>query len=84
VIESAPFFFLDQDIFIENVCTKMGVPEAHCVLPATEERQLTLPFTIPAAPPAFPGTYCGHVNLYDLSGNQLTCLAFHFIIADAE
>eukprot|EP01023_Acetabularia_acetabulum_P043633 TRINITY_DN43601_c0_g1_i1.p2 TRINITY_DN43601_c0_g1~~TRINITY_DN43601_c0_g1_i1.p2 ORF type:complete len:200 (+),score=-3.78 TRINITY_DN43601_c0_g1_i1:29-601(+) len=76
-IESSPSFFLNQVLYIEDVCSYADLPAEDCQATPIPELSLSLPVTIPGLPLFQPGTYCGHITLFDLDGSILTCLAFN-------
>merc|ERR1712115_375448 len=80
-IKGAPFFFLKQDIAVDNVCEEKDLPADTCVIPATNGWEtITFPLELPGAPIVFSGTYCGEVSLLDLRGNVLSCAEFNLVI----
>merc|ERR1711879_995177 len=53
-LESSPFFFLNQNIQIDNFCEQYEIPAEECVLEATGDWvELNLPFNVPSGPLVF-------------------------------
>ena len=74
-IEGAPLPFLRKTVEVD-ACSLLQLDS--CVLPATNDWEtVTVSGNVPAAPPAFPGAWCGRITLLSSTREEIACAAFN-------